>query len=240
MSEKRKSPEGEPTTALLMSSHTGNNSDLFASILSFYVPPGSTIADVTYGKGAFWKKVSDGAYDVLKSDLKTGVDCRNLPYADNSVDAVVLDPPYMEGLLRSDESIAGKGTHNTFQQAYSNGQRPKGLKEKWHDSVVELYWQAAQEALRVLKPKDGFLIVKCQDEVSAGVQRLTHVEIVINYINLGLYPRDLFVLTRNNRPGVSRSRRQLHARKNHSYFIVFQTGASASKMACVRVFDGNG
>ncbi|MCH8518023.1 MAG: hypothetical protein LAT68_17130, partial [Cyclobacteriaceae bacterium] len=204
---------------------------------ALYVEDGSVIADVTYGKGAFWKKVPESKYRVLKSDLKTGVDCRKLPYPSDSVDAVVLDPPYMEGLLRADDSIAGKGTHDAFQEAYSNGERPTGLTESWHDAVVELYVQAAKEALRVLKPKASFLIVKCQDEVSAGVQRLTHVEIIMNYINLRLYPRDLFVLTRTNKPGVSRSKRQLHARKNHSYFLVFQTGATPSKLKCVRIFD---
>ena len=32
---------------------------------------------------------------------------------------------------------------------------------------------------------------------------------------------DLFVLMQNGRPGVSRMLRQAHARKNHSYFLVF-------------------
>jgi hypothetical protein len=31
----------------------------------------------------------------------------------------------------------------------------------------------------------------------------------------------LFVLVRNNRPGVSRMKKQIHARKNHLYFLVF-------------------
>ena len=32
---------------------------------------------------------------------------------------------------------------------------------------------------------------------------------------------DLFVLTRPGKPGVSRILNQVHARKNHSYFLVF-------------------
>jgi hypothetical protein len=66
------------------------------------------------------------------------------------------------------------------------------------------------------------LIVKCQDEVSANKQRLTHVEIITAYEALGFYTKDLFVLLRSNRPGISRLKTQVHARKNHSYFIVFQ------------------
>ena len=64
-------------------------------------------------------------------------------------------------------------------------------------------------------------IVKCQDEVCANRQRFTHVEIIQEYQGLGFIAEDLFVVVRNNRPGVSRTVRQVHARKNHSYFLVF-------------------
>ena len=88
-------------------------------------------------------------------------------------------------------------------------------------SGMNLYLRAGREAQRVLKP-NGILIVKCQDEVSANKQRLTHVEIITAYESLGLYTKDLFVLVRQNRPNVSRLKTQVHARKNHSYFLVFQ------------------
>ena len=78
----------------------------------------------------------------------------------------------------------------------------------------------ATEARRVLKP-NGVLIVKCQDEVSANRQRLTHVEIINRYEANGFYTKDLFVVVRRNRPAVSRLKKQAHARKNHSYFLVF-------------------
>ena len=65
------------------------------------------------------------------------------------------------------------------------------------------------------------MIVKCQDEVSANRQRLTHVEIINFYESIGFYTKDLFIVVRPNRPGVSRLKKQAHARKNHSYFVVF-------------------
>ena len=64
--------------------------------------------------------------------------------------------------------------------------------------------------------------MKCQDEVSANKQRLTHVEIISSYEAMGFYTKDLFVLMRSNAPGVSRIKTQVHARKNHSYFLVFE------------------
>lgn len=231
---KRKSPSGEQTTDLILSSQSGENSDLFSQILKLHVSKGAKIADVTFGKGVFWRKINLSDYRLFPTDIKTGVDCRRLPYAENEMDCVVLDPPYMEGLYRSDDSLAGKGTHEAFQENYSNGERPQKISAKWHDAVLEMYVQAAIEAKRVLRD-GGALIVKCQDEVSAGVQRLTHVEIILNLNLLGFYAKDLFVLTRSNRPGVTRILKQLHARKNHSYFVVFVKGATKSKLSSIVV-----
>ncbi len=67
----------------------------------------------------------------------------------------------------------------------------------------------------------GGCIVKCQDKVSTGRQWLTHVEIINEYQRNGFYAKDLFVVVRTNRPSVSRLKKQIHARKNHSYFLVF-------------------
>ena len=233
---KRKSPAGTATTDLVLTSYAGDNSEIFPKILQLHVPKGSVVADVTFGKGVFWRNIADEAYILKPSDLKTGIDCRQLPHANGSIDCVVLDPPYMEGLFRQDESLAGAGTHDAFRDHYSNGARPDRLEKKWHDAVLELYVQAAVEAKRVLTPK-GVFIVKCQDEVSAGIQRLTHVEIIMNYLKLGFYCKDLFAVTRLNKPGVTRQIKQLHARKNHSYFLVFSNGATKSKLASVAIFD---
>ncbi|MBI1753068.1 MAG: site-specific DNA-methyltransferase [Acidobacteria bacterium] len=235
---------GEPTTNLVFSVHVGNNSELFAQILDLHVPKGATVADVTYGQGAFWRDVEPDAYRLLASDIdaktegipahmagkvRTGVDCRKLPYEDESLDCLVLDPPYMEGLFRkSEDHMAGSGTHASFRKAYSNGKANgsgEAIKEgetapKWHDAVVDLYARASRDAYRVLKP-NGVFIVKCQDEVSANRQRLTHVEIITGCESLGFYTKDLFVVVRSNKAGVSRLKKQEHARKNHSYFVVF-------------------
>lgn len=143
-----------------------------------------------------------------------------MPYADESIDCVVLDPPYMEGLFRrSQTQLAGVGSYASFRETYSNGS-PFSGEAKYHQAVLDLYYKAGHEAYRVLRNR-GILIVKCQDEVSANRQHLTHVEIINYYCSLGFYPKDLFVLVRPSRPAVSRIKRQVHARKNHSYFIVF-------------------
>lgn len=208
------------TTQLTVSAYVGDNSEVFPKILDLHVPKGATIADVTYGKGVFWKKVNPRNYKVLKSDIQNGVDCRDLPYWKQSLDCLVLDPPYMEGLYRkSNGHLAGSGSHRAFREHYSNGQITEEG-PKWHGAVLDMYIRAGSEAHRVLKP-GGVLIVKCQDEVSANTQRLTHVEIILKYEELGFYAKDLFVVVRTNAPCITRLKRQVHARKNHSYFLVF-------------------
>jgi len=63
-------------------------------------------------------------------------------------------------------------------------------------------------------------------EVCANQQRLTHVEIINELNQMGFVVEDLFVVIRVNKPGVSRILRQVHARKNHSYFLVFRKEAA--------------
>lgn len=217
---KRKSPDGVATSNVVCTAHVGTNEDLFPHILSLHVPPKAVVADVTYGKGVFWKSIPKEAYELKATDIQTGVDCRDLPYKDESMDCVVFDPPYMEGLFRRSKShLAGSGTHAAFRRHYSNGETNNG-RMKYHAAVLSLYFGGAAEAFRVLKPC-GVLIVKCQDEVSANTQHLTHIEIITELESMGFFAKDLFVVVRLNRPGMSRVLRQVHARKNHSYFIVF-------------------
>ena len=124
--------------------------------------------------------------------------------------------------------MGGSGTHSAFRRAYSHGEATKEGGPKWHAAVVDLYLKGGGEASRILR-KDGIFIVKCQDEVSANRQWLTHVEIINAYEKIGFYARDLFVIVRPNQPGVSRLIKQVHARKNHSYFLVFQKTGAAKK-----------
>ena len=230
----RKRPDGVATTDVVVSAYVGTNADIFPVVLRLHVPDGARVADVTFGKGVFWRKVDIGRYDLHASDIADGIDCRDLPYEASSFDCIVFDPPYMEGFFRSGKSIkAGAGTHTAFRDHYSNGhEAPRNGGGKWHAAVVELYEEGGREAYRVLRD-GGVFIVKCQDEVSANRQNLTHVEVINAYAETGFFCKDLFVVVRPNKPGMSRLLKQVHARKNHSYFLVFvkiPKGKKASQM----------
>lgn len=219
--EKRTVRNGEPTNDLVLSVFTDGNDRAFPPILGLYVKPGSIVADVTYGKGVFWRRIPPGRYELRATDILDGIDCRDLPYENGEIDCVVLDPPYMHS-----PGGTAHGTNSPFEDYYRNNASGNRTKSKYHEAVVELYVDAGREALRVLRER-GVLIVKCRDEVCSNRQRFTHVEIIQAYQDLGFVAEDLFVIVRNNRPGVSRAVRQVHARNNHSYFLVFwKRGAS--------------
>ena len=220
---RRQVRNGQATNELVFSAYVGGNEDIFPHILDLYVAPGSIVADVTYGKGVFWRHVPSGTYKLLATDIQTGVDCRTLPYRDGTIDCVVLDPPYMHS-----PGGTAHTSHFAFEQHYRNNGTGNRTNKKYHEAVIELYEAAGTEAFRVLRDR-GVLIVKCQDEVCSNRQRFTHLEIIQSYVKLGFIAEDLFVVVRQNRPGVSRTIRQVHARKNHSYFLVFwKSGAGSS------------
>ena len=213
--QRRVVRNGTATNDLVLSAYVGGNEALLPRILDLYVVPGSTVADVTYGKGVFWRNVPEGLYNLLATDLQTGTDCRELPYEDGEIDCVVFDPPYMHT-----PGGTAHSSHQPFERYYRNNDTGNRTKAKYHEAVVALYEDGGKEAYRVLRPR-GVMIVKCQDEVCSNRQRFTHVEIIQAYQELGFVAEDLFVVVRTNRPGVSRAVRQVHARKNHSYFLVF-------------------
>ena len=215
LSSKRVVRNGAPTTDLVLSACMEGNEIVFPKVLALYVKPGSVIADVTYGKGVFWRNVHTDRYDLRATDIQDGIDCRDLPYADQEIDCVVLDPPYMHS-----PGGTAHQSHPPFESHYRNNGSGNQTNSKYHEAVLDLYRDAGQEAHRILRER-GVLIVKCQDEVCSNRQRFTHVEIMIAYDEMGFVAEDLFVVVRKNRPGVSRSVRQVHARKNHSYFLVF-------------------
>ncbi len=187
-----------------MSAHVGTNADLLPRILSLYVEKGSTIADVTYGRGAFWRHVDTTMYDFRPSDLLTGTDCRHLPYEDASIDCLVIDLPYMH-------DAKSTGSHHMTRDHYQNNNGS-------HESVIRKYAGGFLEATRVL-PKRGIIIAKCQDETVASKQRFTHMELTEMLVMFGFEVIDQFIVVQKKTPCM-RWDYQKSARKNHSYFIV--------------------
>jgi hypothetical protein len=200
----------EKVKQFVYTSTKSNNDELIKNAAIIYLKDGQKIADVTWGKGVFWKKIDLNKYDFHKSDLittpETQYDFRHLPYKDNDFDHVVFDPPYVHnpGRLIVDAN-------------YQNAATTKGM---YHKDIINLYREGMIEANRILK-SDGKLWVKCKDEVESSKQMMSHIEIYdIACKELKMIVEDLFVLTQLQDP-IVQHKEQKHARKNHSYLWIF-------------------
>lgn len=188
---------------MIKTAYIGNNSELIPRIFSLYVPEQSVVADVTYGRGVFWKNINKDKYKVYFSDISIdGTDFRNLPCPDNKFDCLLLDPPYMHG---------GKTVKESLNRCYRN-------ENTSHESIIRLYAGGLLEAHRVLK-RLGVVIIKTQDEIESGKQKFSHIEVMDLMRLFGFELMDLFVLVQDHDPLI-RQKVQHHARKNHSYGLV--------------------
>lgn len=211
----------------VVTAHRGNNAELIKEVCRLYAPPGSLIADVTYGQGRFWRScppVGDWDLHIIGSDMIQGPgvdivsDFRKLPHPDGSMDVVVFDPPYVH-------NAGTKNPHGPDPTGYRptttryNGHTTAGM---YNADIMELYREGMTEAFRVLSPEGGTLWVKCKDEVEREVQRWSHIVIYQMALEMGFCARDLFVLAGTTSPQRWPGRIQRHARKTHSYLWIFQ------------------
>ena len=153
--------------------YRGTNADLLVDVARLYIPDGALVADVTWGKGIFWQKTDTTRFTLLGSEVDVqriqeavGVhepqwalfadqsrrflvaDCTHLPYQHQSLDVVVIDPPYMHRPHLRETKVMTQ---------YNNVHTTHGMS---HQQILrELYCPAIPEAARVLK--GGGLL--CQD-----------------------------------------------------------------------------
>lgn len=166
--------------------------------------------DPTYSRGVFYRNFPEPR---LKFDLAPQspevqqADCRALPLASGSVESIMFDPPFvMSGDAHKVEATGKIALRFTAFSTFAE--------------LTDLYVPAIQEFYRILKPS-GLLVFKCQDSVGRQRQHLTHVDVVGWAQDVGFYAKDMFVLVNTNVLMDPRWENQQHARKAHSYFLVF-------------------
>jgi hypothetical protein len=185
------------------------NGPLIAAAAELWIDSDDLVVDVTYGKGNFWtvfRPTQLVAHDLYNGD---GVDFRSLPEADESVDVVVLDPPYIPQ--------GGRDTSTTqdFLDRYGLQEVPKTRGE-----LEVLIAEGITEATRVLKPS-GRLFVKCMDYINGGRFCQGRHAVVTAAHFAGLEQVDEFVHHSGTGPQPT-GRAQLHSRRAHSFLCVFQ------------------
>lgn len=185
-------------------------------ILDLYVPSKHINLDATYSIGNFYKNtgIQEPEYKFDINPIIDGVefgDVRNLPIEDNSIDCQMFDPPF---LATTGESLKSNVSNNIINKRFGVYDNEKLLHQMYIDAMKESY--------RILND-NGILIFKCQDKISSGKQYLSHVFIINEAIKIGFYPEDIFILLAKNRIVADwQLKNQKHARKFHSYFIVFK------------------
>lgn len=199
----------------------GNNAGLIEQVCSLYLTEHATIADITYGKGAFWSAVPELLDRVAKSDKYsrdedvTQHDFTKLPYPNEMFDVCVFDPPYVH---TPGAKFQKNGRYKNSETHLA--EKTRGGVEKYHKAVTQRYRRGMSEACRVTRI-GGRVWVKCQDEVCSGYQWWTHIEVYEIARRLGMFAKDLFVLLPDQNP-VIQHKQQKHARKNHSYLWIFE------------------
>jgi DNA modification methylase len=166
--------------------------------------------DPTYSTGNFYNNFQK---PTLKFDLTPQLaevkqaDCRNLPLASGTVKSIIFDPPFvMSGDAGQDNPNGIISTRFTSFRNYTE--------------LKALYIPAISEFYRVLAPR-GLFVIKCQDSVNSQKQYIVHADVIRWAQDAGFYCKDLFILIRKNLLMDSRWKNQRHARKAHSYFLVF-------------------
>lgn len=185
-----------------------SQSEILNSIIYLYCPHGFDI-DPTYSKGNFYKDVPEPKHKLDLSPQSEGVkeaDSRQLPFPASSVGSIIFDPPFIGGSQRN-------GKPGIIKERFGCYKNVPLLWKYYRDSMDEFH--------RILKP-EGVLVFKCQDTIENSKQYLSHIEIITYAYSIGFYPLDLFVLIASNRLMSPSQAIQQHARKFHSYFLIFR------------------
>ena len=184
--------------------------EIMENIMTLHCPNGFEL-DPTYSKGVFYKcgriPQPKHKFDLFpKTEDTKKASAEKLPLWNCEVSSIMFDPPFVAG-------------HTKDKPTGLIGERFHGF--PYVSDLWKWYELCLKEFYRVLK-KGGKLVFKCQDTVSSGKQWFSHVHIINEAEKLGFYTKDLFILQAKSRMIGHNHGNQIHARKFHSYFIVFE------------------
>lgn len=136
----------------------------------------------------------------------------DIPLEDNSIESIVIDPPFVIGPRDSASVFNGNKGSNTIQKRFSS-YYPRYEMFSSYEHLIKV-------AYRVLKP-GGILVFKSQNVISGGINLMTSHYTCTLAEKYGFYIKDEFVLTAKNRLISGKVREQQHSRRYHSFFHVF-------------------
>lgn len=165
-------------------------------------------ADITYSKGVFYqnierpKQVSDlePLYDFVKLDDSTKLET----YADNSLESVVFDPPFLFRNRKSQNNDMISARFSYF---------------KSYEDLIDMY-NKSMLAINKKLVKGGILAFKCQD-MTDGKFYCTHNYIINFATNNGFILKDIIIKATTTK--LQRDAKQQNCvAKVHSYWLIFK------------------
>lgn len=193
-----------------------NEQELIKALIEIHNGGKDIDCDPMYFKGNFWKNGLNKPkyrFDINPQviDCEKG-DARSLPMESNSLNSIMLDPPFLFGVHGKTKEYYSSQTHTIFNT---------------FDDLENLYSGIIKEAFRVLKNK-GILIFKCQDYTDSDTTMTHNIVYTIATCN-GFYAKDIAILVKPNKI-YNGNTKQRHLRKIHTYFWVFEK--NPKKMGC--------
>lgn len=205
----------------VIKSVSNDQSQILAWALKLYSPTRGIDFDLTFSTGGFYKSgIPEPKYRFDKYPCIDGVssldDAEKLTSErPNSLRFGIVDPPH---IVSGGESIDHKGKTNIV------GSNIISDRFSCFSNLYDLY--SSNEDLIALSSKllakDGVLLYKVQDTVTSGKSVFTHLYVIDKAKEYGLELEDIFVLTAKNRIISPKHANQKHARKYHSFILVFK------------------
>ena len=146
-----------------------------------------------------------------------------LPFGDHCFDAIMFDPPFLAHL--SPGSI--------MQRRY--------MAFKTYDELTVSLGRAADEFLRVLRRRGGFVLVKAMDYTEGRRRRWVHIDLAHQWADRFRLD-DILIKVGVANPRTTRWQRQQRSKSAHTYFMVFRPhgerlsfGTASSKASAQRL-----
>lgn len=187
--------------------------------------------DMTYSSGKFYGKYMVDTLDgdkmevdipqpKLKFDVFPQADdivkiepLGQLPLEDDSISSIVIDLPFVVSPPNAPSVSQNKEKSNIIFKRFSS------YYPWW--TMPQSYEHWIKEAYRVLK-NDGILVFKTQSTISGSINYMMPYFSWMVAEKTGFYTLDEFIILAKNRLHSGKIKKQEHARKFHSHFLVFK------------------
>lgn len=186
-----------------------NSKAVIGSILAVEFPDIQSVADLTWGKGAFWTPEDYPPNFVVGLDKRPrygcqiAADARHVPLAEGAVDVAIFDPPHQHGI--------SKTTTLRHQADFDRMPNQRDIHQLFADAVPEIRRIARVGA-----------IIKLTDMVEAGRFIPTHMMFAAAVAPTIGWPCDMAILDSGVVRPMKPNQRVLHLRHAHSYFLCYK------------------